>query len=195
MPSSRRITQQLLLTAFVRCPGRCTGALAKIADGYIEDGLVELHELALAVFEFKWTDVNIDLIENVAVACTKGGTTLPDNEGSTYTRRQAIADGQLIDVTNLGRTVGLTAPSLPVAITDTAWAWLRGTRDRTPTRMQQRTLRVLHAARSAVLGRLSTLGRTPFTVHIGRSSAAFAIEIHESDEAELVVTIMADHKP
>lgn len=179
----------------MRSPRRCTRALCMIALGRVEDGLVQLHDLALGLLDFDWRDVGIDLLEDVAVACTKGGTTLPNNDGSTYTRRQAIADGQLIDVTNLGRMIGLTAPSLPVAITDTAWAQLRGTRDRTPTRMQQRTLRVLQAAHTAVLDRLATLGRTSFNVHVGRSSAAFAIEVHESDEGDLVATIMFNRQP
>lgn len=155
---------------------------------------MDLHELALGLIEFEWINVDIDLIQHVAVACTKGGFALPDNNGPTYTRRQAITDGQLIDVTNLGRTVCLTAPPLQVAITDTAWTRLRGGRDRSPALMQQRTLRVLQAARTAVIDRLSTLGRTPFTVHVGRRSAEFAIEVHESDAGKVVVTIMVDRK-
>ncbi len=176
----------------MRSPRRCTAAISMIALGQVEDGLVEFRDLAHNVFEFKWIDVDIDLIEDVAVAYTEGGTALPGKNGSTYTRRQAIADGQLIDVTRHARTVCLTAPSLPVAITDTAWTRLRGGRDRSNTLLQQRTLRVLQAARTAVLDRFSTLGRTPFNVHVGRSSAAFAIEVHESDDGELVATIMVD---
>lgn len=182
----------MLLSAFMRSPRRCTRALHRIVDQEIAEGLVDLHELTLGLIEFEWINVDIDLIQHVAVACTKGGFALPDNNGSIYTRRQAITDGQLIDVTNLGRTVRLTAPSLPVAITDTAWTRLRGTGDRSRALMEQRTMGVLRAARTAVIDRLSTLGRTPFTVHVGRSSSAFAIEVHASDEGELVATITVD---
>lgn len=93
-------------------------------------------------------------------------------------------------MTNLARTVCLTAPSLPVAMTDTAWNRLRGGRDRSIALTQQRTLRVLHAARTAVLDHLSVVGRCPFAVHVGRRSTPFAIELHESDEGELVATIV-----
>lgn len=186
----QQITFHLLLIAFMRSPSRCTSALSLIALGRVEDGLVDLHELSLGLIEFRWSNVDLDLLLEVAVAYLEGGSALPDK---TYTRRQAIADGQLIDVTNLARTVSLTAPSLPMAITDTAWARLRGARQRSPALMQQRTLRVLQAARLAVLGRLSVLGRVPFSVHVGRGAAAFAIEIHESDEGEMVATIMLGH--
>jgi len=107
----------------------------------------------------------------------------------TYTRRQAIEDGQLVDVTDVAREV-LRGVTIPIAMTDTVLKIVspHGAPEAT---VERRTLKLLHAASATVASRLSVLGRSPFEVNLGRRTGRLMIEFHEADEGGLVGTITA----
>lgn len=132
------------------------------------------------------------------VAYWKGGLRLPDHidtRETAYTRRQAIRDGQLIDVSDLARVDLLRAPHVPVALTDTAWNRLQASGAQGLTHGdQEAVLRILQAARDAIVSRLQVLGRTPFTVRLGRRTTALVVEVHESDVGAIVATILLDRQ-
>lgn len=132
------------------------------------------------------------------VAYWKGGLRLPDHidtRETAYTRRQAIRDGQLIDVSDLARADLLRAPHVPVALTDTAWKRFQARGARALTHADQDgVLRILQVARDAVVSRLHVLGRTPFTIRLARRTTSLVVEFHESHEGEIVATIMLDRQ-
>lgn len=89
----------------------------------------------------------------------------------------------------------LRAPRIPVALTDTVWRRLQSTGDRAQKRAdRERVLCILQRARTAVVSRLHVLGRTPFTVRLGRRATPLVVEFHESDEGQVVATIMLDRQ-
>jgi hypothetical protein len=142
-------------------------------------------------------NVEIGLIGPVS-PITNGGLALPDRNASTepvYTRRQAIRDGQLIDVTDLARAVMLDASGIPVVLTNTVWRRIHATGGRVPEHAnRERVLRILEGARAAVVSHLHVLGRTPFTVRLGRRATPLVVEFHESDEGQVVATITLDQQ-
>lgn len=118
-----------------------------------------------------------------------------DTRETVYTRRQAIRDGQLIDVTNLARADLLRAPRVPVALTNTVWKRFQARGARTLTHADHEVvLRVLDAARDAVVSRLNVIGRISFTVRLAHRSTPLVVEFHGSDEGEIVATIMLDRQ-
>lgn len=142
---------------------------------------------------------NVDIgLTRPDVAYPKGGLALFDHSSSkapACTRRQAIHEGQLVDVTDVAHVDLLRAPRIPVALTDTVWRRLQSTGDRAQKRAdRERVLRILQGARTAVVNHLHVLGRTPFAVRLGRRTTPLVIEFHESDEGEVVATIMLDEK-
>lgn len=115
--------------------------------------------------------------------------TLRDDNENDYTRKRAIEDGQLIDLTEWAST--LETERIPIAITDTGWTRLRLVED--DRRLQGRVHAVLRSARAAVREQLRTLGRVPFSVRSGRKRVPLVITFHESDDdGALVATIMVD---
>lgn len=123
---------------------------------------------------------------------------LPDHVATrerAYTRQQAIRDGQLIDVTDLACAALLDAPGISVALTSSVWERVHARSDRALTHAdRERVLRILRGARAAVVSHLHVLGRTPFTVRVGRRTALLVVEFHESDEGQVVATIMLDQQ-
>ncbi len=100
-----------------------------------------------------------------------------------YTRAQAIADGMLIDVTGMAKTLGF---KIPVAVTQGVWAdhvsatdiiteKLRSTIER--QRLSDLLIQAYVSARAAKSDRIDIFGRVIALCHGG-------------DEAEPVVTIM-----
>lgn len=118
-----------------------------------------------------------------------------ESKGAAYTRRRAIRDGQLIDVTDISHADLLRASRIPVALTDSVWRRLQSTGDRAQKRAdRERVQRILQHARAAVVSRLHVLGRTPFAVRLGRRATSLVVEFHESDEGQVVATIMLDQQ-
>lgn len=109
---------------------------------------------------------------------------------TNYTRHQAIEDGQLVDVTDVAREL-MHETTIPIALTDTVWRRVQA-RGSARVRSDGRVREILRAAGASVLDTLATLGRTRFTVKVGRKTVHLAIEFHEADEGGLVGTIMLD---
>lgn len=82
-----------------------------------------------------------------------------------------------------------------MALTDTVWKRTHATGARAQEHAdREHVLRILRCARTAVVSHLHVLGRTPFAVRLGRRATPLVIEFHESDEGEVVATIMIDQK-
>lgn len=130
-------------------------------------------------------------MKNTTYFNKRGEEHLRKTLSTNYTRRQAIEDGQLVDVTDLAREV-LCDVTIPIAMTDTVLKIVspHGTRKAT---VERRTRELLHAAKTAVVSRLPGLGRIPFEVRLGRRIVNLVIELHEADEGGLVGTIMVEH--
>ena len=108
-----------------------------------------------------------------------------------YTRRDAIRDGQLIDLSRWAALPDvMEGAAVPIAITETAWKRI-GPRAERGRQVRRRALRVLCAARSAVLEALPQLDRVRFRV---RGDGTLVIEFHESDEEQLIGTIMVSQR-
>jgi hypothetical protein len=99
----------------------------------------------------------------------------------------------MIDVTDIAHADLLGAPRIPVALTASVWRRVHATSGRGLTHAnRERVLRILESARAAVVSHLHVLGRTPFTVRLGRRATPLVVEFHESDEGPIVATIMLD---
>ena len=111
-----------------------------------------------------------------------------------YTRRDAIEDGQLIDLSRWASSRDLFG-GMPVPIATTATAWASLHRRTGLDRPAVQAAQVLRAAGSAVLESLPLLGRVPFRVRGDGRRARLAIAFHLSDADRLVATIMLDRQP
>lgn len=116
-----------------------------------------------------------------------------------YTRAEAIADGVLIDVSQMAAQAGLR---YPVAITDHAWAELVAWSDENPA-IQDETGRlwdVLMATRAAIAHSSSSTDRVTVAVlRVPNSPTAttpviaqFIAHCGPGDEGEPVITLMLE---
>ncbi len=107
--------------------------------------------------------------------------TAEDAYGSVYTRAEAISDGQLIDVSQSARQLGIC---LSVAITASAWAQLIAV----PHKKEEEIERLF-----ALLGRVQfELDQTPAFDH--RLIVSVEAETGEQKQIEIRVTVGPDEK-
>ena len=107
--------------------------------------------------------------------------TVEDAYGSVYTRAEAISDGQLIDVSQSARQLGIC---LSVAITASAWGQLIAV----PHKKEEEIERLF-----ALLGRVQfELDQTPAFDH--RLIVSVEAETGEEKRVEVLVTIGPDDK-
>lgn len=95
-----------------------------------------------------------------------------------------------MDVAEAARDV-MREITISIAVTDTAWQLVHHQgigRANDDCRARE----ILRAAVRSVVNRLHLLGRSPFSVKIGRRIVRLTIEFHEADQGGLVGTIMVD---
>lgn len=89
----------------------------------------------------------------------------------------------------------LGATRIPVALTESVWKQLQWTGGRRQGHTnRERVLRLLQSARTVVVSHLHVPGRTPFSLRLGHRMTPLVIEFHESDDGEVVATIMLDRQ-
>lgn len=88
----------------------------------------------------------------------------------------------------------LDASGIPVVLTNTVCKRIHATGAGAAHEHanRERVLRILQHARTAIVSRLHVLGRTAFTVRLGRRATPLVVEFHESDEGQVVATVMLD---
>ena len=113
----------------------------------------------------------------------------------SYTRAQAIADGVLVDVSELAREAGFR---FPVAVTAGVWAECVAVPEGVTGQDETgRLWDVLHLLRVAIAGQTASAERVDFAVHVrndNREGDPPLVQLYAlcgpGDDAEPVITVM-----
>jgi hypothetical protein len=114
----------------------------------------------------------------------------------SYTRADAIADGTLIDITQLAKEAGFTSP---VAVTAAAWvAAIEPPSDAPDQSIEGRTWDILNVLIFAARNERNS-SRIDFTVRVKQQSGvsrdvALKALVHPGDAGERVITVMLTHE-
>lgn len=168
----------------------------KVLAESIETWIEKLRpEIPTSVFSDLLTSaiVRVDWLE-IAEALIDGAPERPEPEDeviSVYTRREAIADGTLVDVSQLAKEAGFR---FPVAMTSTAWAAAVKVPQNAPCQDETgRLWDVLNVLRFSSIGRNESEIGFCLSV-VGENGTAGKVHLKSicgpGDDAEPVITIM-----
>ncbi len=108
-----------------------------------------------------------------------------------YTRRQALADGTLVDVTEWASSREMMGGfRIPVAMTTAVWAMVEAPKGSTQD-TRGRAHDVLWMASLAARRHIDS-DRASFTVKLGRQNVQMWLHVGPGDDAEPVATIMLE---